>query len=183
MCTVRRNLIKNKLLLAAVTFLSAISIGTAADFNSGGLGLSIQRWEEKVGKPDSKCPTNMPGPCYKGGKYMLIYKLDYVQWLEIYPRPLPYTYKMPGIGIKEARSIARGFIPYDSRLLKVYKSPTSGSTVELYMSESLRYLDSVVVQDKYGTLWINGEPGNFIIIYTGSDSDVKTMIIATGNNP
>lgn len=51
-------LMKNKFLLVALAFLSAISTGTAADLTSGGLGLSRQSWEAKHGKPDSKCPIN-----------------------------------------------------------------------------------------------------------------------------
>lgn len=182
MCTVRRNLMKNKLLLVAVVFLSAISIGTAARFSSGGLGLSRNSWEEKQGKPNSKCLTNMLSTCYEGGRYVVTYTDNFISRLEIYQHPFPYTYKVPGISINESRSLSRNFIPADSRLLKKYKSRTSGSTVDLYMSESLKYLDSQVpAKDNY--LWLNGEAGNFVVIHSGASNDVKKIIINTGNNP
>lgn len=178
--TVLLNLMKNKFLLVTIALLSAISIGTAADLTSGGLGLSRQSWEAKHGKPDSKCPINS-NTCYEGGKYMLWYMNNYINSLDIYPHPLPYTYKMPGINIEESRSLSKRFIPSDSKLIKTYKSRTSGSTVDLYMSESLKFLELFrPAEAKY--LWLGGEVGNFIVIHSGTD-DVKRILIVTGNNP
>lgn len=173
-------IMKNKFLLVTVALLSANSIGTATDLTSGGLGLSRQSWEAKQGKPDSKCPGDLPFTCYEGGKYMVGYMNDYIWILEIYPYPLPYTYKKPGISIEESRSLSKRFIPADGRLIKTYKS-RSGSSVDLYMSESLKSLESHFPANAPG-VWTGGEVGNFMVIHSGTDS-VRRIVIGTGNNP
>lgn len=174
------SVMKNKLLLVIVAFFSSISIVTATDLTSGGLGLSRQSWEVKQGKPDSKCPSNLPYTCYEGGKYMVGYMDDHIWILEIYLHPLPYTYKRPGISIEESRSLSKRFIPSDGRLIKTYKS-RSGSSVDLYMSESLKSLESHFPANAPG-VWTGGEVGNFMVIHSGTDS-VRRIVIGTGNNP
>lgn len=125
------NLMKNKFLLVTIALLSAISIVTAKELTSGGLGLSRQGWEAKQGKLDSKCPGKLPFTCYEGGKFFIAYMNNYIWWLEIYVYPLPHTSKTPpGISIEESRSLSKKFIPSDGRLIKTYKNQ-SGSTVDL----------------------------------------------------
>lgn len=173
-------MMKNKLLLITLALFSAISIVKASDLSSGGLGLSKQLWEAKQGKSDIKCPSNLPYTCYEGGKYMVGYMNDHIWILEIYLHPLPYTYKRPGISIEESRSLSKRFIPSDGRLIKTYKNQ-SGSTVDLYMSESLKSLESHFPANAPG-VWTGGEVGNFIVIHSGTN-DVKRIVIGTGNNP
>lgn len=111
---------------------------------------------------------------------MVGYMNDYIWVLEIYLHPLPYTYKRPGISIEESRSLSKKFIPSDGRLIKTYKNQ-SGSTVDLYTSESLKSLEPHFPANAPG-VWTGGEVGNFIVIHSGTDS-VRRIVIGTGNNP
>lgn len=172
--------IKNKILLFPIIFLAVISQSTAADILSGGLGLSKQLWEEKQGKQDTKCPSNLPYTCYSSGKYMVSYMENYIWMLEIYVSPLPHTSKTSGISIEESRSLSKKFIPVDGRLMRTYKN-RSGSTVDLYMSETLKSLEPYLPANALG-VWTGGEVGNFIVIHSGIDN-IKRIVIGTGNNP
>ena len=111
---------------------------------------------------------------------MVGYMNDHILNLEIYLHPLPYTYKRPGISIEESRALSKKFIPSDGRLIKTYKNQ-SGSSVDLYMSESLKSLESRFPANAPG-VWTGGEVGNFIVIHSGT-GDVKRIVIGTGNNP
>jgi len=161
-------------------FLVVISQSTAADIISGGLGLSKQAWEVKQGKPDAECPGNLPYTCYGAGKYMVSYKDDYIWMFEVYIHPLPNTGKTQGISVEESRSLAKRFIPMDGQLIKTYKN-RSGSIVDLYMSETLKSLESHFPANEPG-VWTGGEIGNFMVIHSGIDS-IKRIVIGTGNNP
>lgn len=171
---------KNRILLFPIIFLAVISQSIAADIMSGGLGLSKQLWEAKQGKPDTKCPSNLPYTCYSGGKYMVSYMENYIWMLEINISPLPHTNKTSGISIEESRSLSKNFIPIDGRLIKTYKN-LSGSTVDLYMSKALKSLEPYLPANALG-IWTGGEVGNFIVIHSGTDN-IKRIVIGTGNNP
>lgn len=111
---------------------------------------------------------------------MVGYMNNHIWILEIYLHPLPYTYKKPGISIEESRALSKKFIPSDSKFIKTYKNQ-SGSSVDLYTSESLKSLESRFPANAPG-VWTGGEVGNFIVIYSGTD-EVKRIVIGTGNNP
>ncbi len=89
--------------------------------------------------------------------------------------------KNKGINIKESRSISKQFIPTDSKLIKTYKSQ-SNSIVDLYMSESLKSLETSFPFKEF-QMWTGGEEaGIFIVIHSGKDN-IKRIVIGPGNNP
>lgn len=152
----------------------------AAEVVSGGLGLSRNAWETKHGKADSQCPGGLPYTCYERGKHWVSYMSNYIWLMEVYVVPLPYTSKTRGIGIEESRSLSKQYVPADGRLVKTYRNE-SGSTIDLYMSESLKSLASVLPARGLN-IWSGGEVGNFIVIHSSGDS-VTRIVIGTGNNP
>ena len=161
-------------------FLVVIAQSAAADIVSGGLGLSKQAWEAKQGKPDAKCPIPS-STCYGEGKYVVDYMFSHIWGLRIYIHPLLSAGNARGgIGVGESRSLAKSFIPSDGRLIKTYKN-RSGSTVDLYMSETLKSLESHFPASN-SAVWGGGEVGNFIVIHSGINA-INSVVIGTGNNP
>ena len=84
------------------------------------------------------------------------------------------NFKEP-VTIDVARDESKQLIPADSKLFVTYRS---GSTIEvdLYRSETLK--------TRFGEdAWHGGGPGDFIVMYRVEGGTVKSIIIATGNNP
>lgn len=79
--------------------------------------------------------------------------------------------------LTDARSIMAVLLPADSILVETY-SPEGFPelTVDLYYSE---WLEGQFDEDAF----IEGEPGNFIVIYNVFDGRVPRTVIGLGNNP
>lgn len=144
----------------------------APAYASGGLGLELTAWEQEhgKGKPDNASSPMFYG--YEDGKFQ-------VQFSKIKSGNVEYIESVWGdrnaVPIEDARKESKQFIPADSKFVKSYTS-RSGSTVDLYVSESLkgRFSD----ED-----WTGGKPGDFIILYRNQTGKTTTFIISTGNNP
>lgn len=144
----------------------------APAYASGGLGLDQTEWERGhgTGKPDNASSPMFYG--YEDGKFQ-------VQFSKVRSGNVEYIERVWGdrnaVPIEEARQESKQFIPADAKFVKSYTS-RSGSTVDLYASESLkgRFTD----ED-----WTGGKPGDFIILYRNQTGKTTTFIISTGNNP
>lgn len=141
-------------------------------YASGGLGLDRADWERSHG---SGAPDNPSSPMvfgYEGGKFQ-------VQFSSVRSGNVEYVERVWGdrnaVPIEEAREESKQFIPADAKFVKIYTS-RSGSTVDLYKSESLRGRFS-------NDDWTGGKPGDFIILYRNQTGRTTTFIIGTGNNP
>ena len=145
---------------------------SAPAYASGGLGLDQMEWEREHGKGN---PDNASSPMFYGyedGKFQ-------VQFSKVRAGNVEYIERVWGdrnaVPIEEARKESKQVIPADAKFVKSYTS-RSGSTVDLYASESLktRFSD----ED-----WTGGKPGDFIILYRNQTGKTTTFIISTGNNP
>lgn len=144
----------------------------APAYASGGLGLDRADWERLHG---SGAPDNPGSPMtfgYEGGKFQ-------VQFSSVRSGNVEYVERVWGdrnpVLIEEARKESKQFIPADAKFVKTYTS-RSGSTVDLYKSESLKGQFS-------DDGWTGGKPGDFIILYRNQTGRTTTFIIGTGNNP
>ncbi len=144
----------------------------APAYASGGLGLDHADWERAHGEGK---PDNLGSPMffgYEGGKLQ-------VQLSGIRSGNVEYVERIWGdsnaVPIEEARKESKQFIPADAKFVRTYTS-RSGSTVDLYRSESLkgRFSD----ED-----WTGGKPVDFIILYRNQTGRTTTFIISTDNNP
>lgn len=141
-------------------------------YASGGLGLDRADWERShgAGKPDNPSSPMVFG--YEDGKFQ-------VQFSGVSSGNVEYVERVWGdrnaVPIEKAREESKQFIPADAKFVKTYTSQ-SGSTVDLYRSESLknRFSDDD---------WIGGKPGDFVILYRNQTGRTTTFIIGTGNNP
>lgn len=147
-------------------------IPTESQYDSGGLGLDLSAWAKLhgVGKPDS--PSSPMFFSYENGKFI-------VQYSKVSTGNVKYIERSYGdqnaVSIEQARKESKSFIPKDAKFVKTYKSQ-SGSTVDLYQSESLK---SRFSEESY----IGGKPGDFIILYRNQTGKTTTFIISVGNNP
>lgn len=150
---------------------SAPTASTPA-YASGGLGLDRADWERSHG---SGTPDNPGSPMlfgYEGGKFQ-------VQFSSVRSGNVEYVERVWGdrnaVPIEEVRAESKQFIPADAKFVRTYTS-RSGSTVDLYRSESLkgRFSDDD---------WTGGKPGDFTILYRNQTGRTTTFIIGTGNNP
>jgi hypothetical protein len=145
---------------------------SAPAYASGGLGLDRADWERAhgEGKPDN--PSSPMYFSYEGGTFQ-------VQFSEIRSGNVEYVERVWGdrnaVSIEDARKESKRFIPADAKFVKTYTS-RSGSTVDLYKSESLK---GRFENDD----WTGGKPGDFIILYRNQTGRTTTFIISTGNNP
>ena len=142
-------------------------VATPDDLQSGGLGLSREAWEQAHAQSGTG-----PGPYinYDGGTYSITFVDGNLQHLE-------RNYGADQPSLADARSAGALLIPADSQLVRSY-SPEGlpELIVDLYLSESLKgRFESDV--------WIEGEPGNFIIVYGVFGGKVPRIVIGTGNNP
>ena len=145
---------------------------TPVAYPSGGLGLDKLTWENSngTGKPDN---ANSPMFfAYQGGTIQVQFS---------YPRPgnIKYIERIWGdrnaVSISEARKESKLYIPKDAKFVRTFTS-SSGSTVDLYKSESLK---SRFSEDEF----IGGKGGDFIVLYRNQTGKTTTFIIALGNNP
>jgi hypothetical protein len=141
-------------------------------YNSGGLGLDRATWDSSqgIGKPD--VATGSMYYIYGDSKF-------YVQFYPLESGNVGNIERTGGdskaIPLEDARKESKNFIPADAKFVRTYMA-SSGSTVDLYKSESLksRFPDSQ---------FYKGKPGDFIIIYRNQTGKTTSFIVATGNNP
>lgn len=134
-------------------------------FASGGLGLSREAWEATHGSGTESAGFVL----YENKSFAVLYLDNYVAQLE-------FGFDTPG-GVESARSVATALGPRDHKLIRTYTTDTD-QLVDLYMSETLA--------DRFpADAWINGEPGNFIVIYRRNviDESVSGIVLGLGNNP
>lgn len=145
---------------------------SAPAYATGGLGLDRADWERVhgEGKPDNPGSPMIFG--YEGGKFQ-------VQFSGVRSGNVEYVERVWGdrnaVTLDDARKESKQFIPADGKFVRTYTSQ-SGSTVDLYRSESLK--------GRFGAdNWTGGKPGDFIILYRNQTGRTTTFIAATGNNP
>lgn len=140
---------------------------TLDPFQSGGLGLSRETWEDRHGKPERTVSSFV----FYAGDYSILFLEGKVWHLE------QQWNTQNAITPEDARFVGEQLAPADRQFIETY-SPEGRpeATVNLYFSASLKERFSP-------DLFIGGEPGNFVIQYNVHDAGVTRMIIALGNNP
>ncbi len=151
------------------------SLITVTKLGSGGIGIKKTEWEKIHGSPNR--------PCFSVADITQCnYKEDLFITSFISQHPIRSISYGNGnlksqLSLEESRVWVRSFIPNDSVFVKSYVS-TIGSTVDLYNSKWLA--GQFPAND--GLHWINGKPGDFIVIYSGK-AGISNITIGTGNNP
>jgi hypothetical protein len=139
-------------------------------FESGGLGSSLQDWEEVHG-PGTEYP---PGFEYEDAKYYVIYAGENIWNIEV-----DWWAVGDGVSLDDARQECEQLIPVDSQFIEAYSPGDSPELiVDLYVSASL-----ISRFDSQGDWWIGGEPGNFIVVHDMEGGVVVYTILDTGNSP
>lgn len=145
---------------------------SAPSYASGGLGLDQAEWNRLhgSGQPDSASSPMFFG--YENGKFQ-------VQFSEIRSGNVEYIERVWGdrnaVSLEDARRESKNFIPADANFVRTYTS-RSGSTIDLYTSESLKSRFSA-------SAFVNGKSGDFIVLYRNQTGRTTTFIISVGNNP
>lgn len=135
-------------------------------YASRGLGLGRSSFEAAHGKP-----TGEVAGFYDYGPGLSVFFYDGVVW------HLEQSLGEPGMPVSDARALARLWLPQDAEMVETYTT-RFGQLVDLYHSPSLA---DRFPEDE----WLNGKPGDHIVIYRrdeGSDL-VFGIVIGTGNNP
>lgn len=160
----------------APTRVPAAPAAAAAPLSSGGIGVSRADWEATHGAGTK----DTLGSRY--GDTIVSYQPDttgadaagYIekQWGDANAQALD-----------AARAAGKALAPIDSTLVKTYEA--NGRTVDLYTSNWLkdRFLATIKIKDKDWPVWVNGEPGQFIVLYRITDGKVTSIVMALGNNP
>jgi len=144
---------------------------------SNGLGLTREQWEARHG---AGTDDPISGVDYANG-FIINYQADPsgadTVWM------IEQRFK-PALSLSDAKAIAKLVIPMDSKLVESHIDP-DGRTVELYISEWLK--DRFPATMKIGTgdvsMWTNGEPGNFTVLYRGDQREARSILIGIGNAP
>ncbi len=146
---------------------------TKSGSGSGGLGIKKTEWEKIYGLPNR--------PCFSVASIIQCnYKNDLfiTSFIDQYPiRSISYGNLKPKLSLEESRVQVKSLIPSDSVFIKSYTSAI-GSTVDLYNSKWL----AAQFPANDSLYWINGKPGDFIVIYSGK-SGISNITMGTGNNP
>jgi hypothetical protein len=143
------------------------------NYQSGGLGLSRQAWEDRHGAPGQKIGGFIS---YEGTTYAVAYQMDNVWHLE-------KSWGSTGVSLDEARAESKTLIPSDSQLQQTYTS-ANDQLVDLYTSEALksRFPESQQLGSMTLSMWPGGEPGDFIVIYRRTGDRVTSIVLGIGNN-
>lgn len=138
----------------------------AGPYTSIGLGLGRAAFEAARGQP-----TGETAGFYDYGPNLSVAYFDGAVW------HLEQMFGEPGIPVSDARALARLWLPQDAEFVETYTT-RFGQLVDLYYSPSL-------ITRFPSDEWINGKPGDHIVIYRrdeGSDL-VFGIVVGTGNNP
>ena len=146
-----------------------VPTATTVQFVSGGLGLTSSGWERLYGTGAS---TDLGAV-----KYADTYEV-YFQDSKAWHIEREWG-EETRVGLTEARDECRQLIPADAVLVRTYSPDGMPElVVDLYMSASL--IEQFGAQD---SLWIGGEPGNFVLVYGVSEGAVGRMVAGLGDNP
>jgi len=140
---------------------------------SGGLGIQKTEWEKIYGLPNRPCfsVASITQCNYKNDLFI-------ISFISQYPiRSISYGNLKSKLSLEESRMLVKSFIPNDSIFAQSYTSAI-GQTVDIYNSKWLA--GQFPANDSL--YWINGKPGDFIIIHSGK-SGISNITIGTGNNP
>lgn len=143
-------------------------VQNSQSLESGGLGLSRTKWERLHGDL-----TNQDSgySYYKDetGQFIINFMASRAAYIR-------RTYADPaGVNLEDARTESKKLMPGDAKLIRTYYA--SAGPVDLYFSDALK---PIFPTDDY---WINGEPGNFIVLYFSNHGAVDSFVIGLGNNP
>lgn len=151
---------------------------TLAPLQSGGLGILRTEWEARHGA-GTKDPAL--GYTYDGG-YFVLFQNDPAGASTVWN--IEQRFAGDGISLEDARAISTLLLPDDRKLIRTYTS-AGGRLVDLYRSEWLkdRFPATMKLGDSDFSMWIEGEPGDFIVLYRAATGKVSSIIVAIGNNP
>ncbi|MBW2342482.1 MAG: DUF4124 domain-containing protein [Deltaproteobacteria bacterium] len=153
---------------------TTVTIQSVEGFSSGALGISRQSWESQHRLSEARSGFSL----YEGLRYLVGYQNENVNHFE-------RSWGETGIAKRQAMIEIEKMIPSDSKFIRSYSAPSSGSTVRLYFSKSLisRFPKTIGIGNSEFSLWTGGEPGNFIVIFKEKKGKVTRVLIAIGNNP
>ena len=135
---------------------------------SGGLGLSRTEWENLHGNAAGQ-DSGFVSYNDDRGRFV-------INFMNIAAGYIKRVYTdHAGIRLEEARNEVRTLIPDDAMLIRTYY--VGARPVDLYSSVSLK---TVFPSDDY---WVNGEPGQFIVLYFSDHDVVDSFVLGLGNNP
>ncbi len=140
---------------------------TPSPFRSGGFARTRAEWERTYGQPERDVAGFLT---YANGRYVAAYKNDRLAHLE----------RIWGGSDAKSLDFATGamkpLLPGDATLVRTYTAST-GRPVDLYHSPSLAGLFPPEA-------FINGQPGEFIVLYRARpDGKVTSFVMGLGNNP
>ena len=141
---------------------------------SGGLGIIKTEWEITYGLPNRPCfsVAGITQCNYKDDLFITGFDQNTIRSISYGNGNLKSK-----LSLEESRVWVKSLIPSDSVFVKSYTSAI-GSIVDLYNSKWL--VNKFPANDSL--YWINGKPGDFIIIYSGK-SGISNITIGIGNNP
>lgn len=149
--------------IAPATATPAPTKPAVVDVRSSGLGTAKADWERGFGQPDKN-------GAYSDGRFWVTFQGDRVAhlertWGDRDPKSKPFV--MGALG---------SLLPADKQLVGAVKS-SGGTPGDLYRSEALA---KVFPPEAF----VNGEPGQFIILFrTRPDGMITSAVVGLGNNP
>lgn len=155
-------------LVAVVASWAVLAMPVAAQdaITSQGIGVDRASWEGIHGAPGLDSFGFID---YESGAYNVQFMDDRVRRLE------RKWGEARAVTLDVARTEGVRLIPSDAQLVETYIS--KDRTIDLYLSP-------VLIGLLPSDTWINGEPGNLIVIYRAlPNGRVFTIVVATGNNP
>ncbi|HKA18132.1 MAG TPA: hypothetical protein VKN18_07425 [Blastocatellia bacterium] len=155
--------------VALATFIiAACARGGHPGLQSGGLGLTRSEWQQLHGSAASQ-DSGYVNYNDDRGRFTINFMDGNAGYIK-------RTYQEPTlVSIEDARRESRNLMPTDCTLIRTYQ--VSAGSVDLYSSESLK---SFFPSDED---WLNGEPGQFIVLYFSEHDFVDSYVVALGNNP
>lgn len=146
---------------------------------SGGLGLTRDEWEQRHG---AGTQDPVMGYSYEDGEYLVSYQADSAGVETVWM--IEERFGSAGISADDARAASKLLLPTDGKLTKTY-TPAQGREVDLYRSSWLK--DRFPATMKIGKLelsmWTNGDPGDYIVLYRVDTGKATSIVIGIGNNP
>jgi len=141
---------------------------TVVAYNSGGLGLDRAAWESSQGTGKPNTATDSMFYTYGDGKFN-------VQFYPLESGNVRHIERSGGdsraVPIEDARKEGKNFVPADAKFMRTYTA-SSGSTVDLYKSESLK---SRFPESQF----YNGKLGDFVIIYRNQTGKTTSFMVTS----
>ena len=157
--------------LAVVTLITAACqsrVQRDQRIQSGGLGLSRTEWERLHGNAASQDS----GYVYYDDDHGRVV----INFMNIAAADIKRVYAdHKSVRLEEARNEVRTLIPDDAKLIRTYD--VGARPVDLYSSDSLKAIF------RGADYWVNGEPGQFFVLYFSDNDVVESFELGLGNNP